>query len=151
MIPTDHDLATLVQMIWSTTLGLEMAPGAAPDDASLWPTPSVEAQVHITGTWRGVVVLHASHALAVKVAHIMLSLGRRNPTPEDIQDAFGEVANMTGGNIKGLLADSDARLSLPSVVLGADYSVRVPRSRQMLRGVYYCDGEPMVVTLLEAQ
>lgn len=149
MIPTAQDIAGMSALIWSTTLGLEVLPFADADEAQ-WPVPSVEAQVHITGRWRGVVVLHTSETLAARVAHQMLNLGRRSASAEDIQDAFGEVANMTGGNIKGMLAESDARMSLPSVVRGRDYSVRVPRSRELVRVALTCDNEPLVITLLQA-
>ena len=41
-------------------------------------------------------------------------------------------------------------MSLPSVVMGRDYSVRVPRSRQVLHCTFRCGDDPFVVTLLEA-
>ncbi len=148
MIPSDRDIYDLVSMIWSTTLGMEVSE-QPPEREGAWMEASVEAQIHITGTWRGVVVLHASRLIAARAAHHMLNLGRRNPTPEDIQDVFGEIANMTGGNIKGLICDADARLSLPSVVLGRDYAVRVPRTQQLRKVTLSCEGEPLVVALLE--
>lgn len=149
MIPSEPDIHELVAMIWSTTLSMDVSM-LPPDRDASWMEPSVEAQIHITGSWRGVVILHASRRIAARAAHQMLHLGRRSPTPEDIQDVFGEIANMTGGNIKGLLCDADAKLSLPSVVLGRDYSVRVPRATELRRVTLSCDGEPLVVTLLEA-
>lgn len=149
MIPTARDIADTSALIWSTTLSMSVLPFADADEAQ-WPVPSIEAQVHITGSWQGVVVLQTSEILAARVAHRMLNLGRRSASAEDIQDAFGEVANMTGGNIKGMLAESDARMSLPSVVRGRDYSVRVPRSRELVRVALTCDNEPLVITLLQA-
>jgi chemotaxis protein CheX len=149
MIPSERDIYDLVTMIWSTTLGMEVS-DQPPSRDGAWTEPSIEAQIHITGNWRGVVVLHASRQIAARAAHHMLNLGRREPTSEDIQDVFGEIANMTGGNIKGLLCDMDARLSLPSVVLGRDYTVRVPRTQQLRQVTLSCEGEPLVVTLLEA-
>lgn len=149
MIPTERDIIELVDMIWSTTLGLDVRP-FDPTSGTTWTLPAVEAQVHIAGSWQGAVVLHTSEALASIVAHRMLDLGRRSATPEDVQDAFGEIANQTGGNIKGLLSDGDAHLSLPAVVQGLDYQVRIPGSQQVLRLEFICEGEPLVVTLLQA-
>jgi chemotaxis protein CheX len=149
MVPTPDVIAELTAMIWSTTLNMEMLPSDDTDPEG-WPFPSVEAQVHITGSWNGVVAIHTSEQLAARVARQMLNLGRRNPTAEDIQDAFGEVANMTGGNIKGLMSESDAVMSLPSVVMGRDYSVRVPRTRQVAHYTFRCGDDPFVITLLEA-
>jgi chemotaxis protein CheX len=137
-------------MIWSTTLGLEAHP-LDPADRHGWTLPAVEAQVHIAGTWQGVVVLHTSEALAARVAQRMFNLGENTPTAEDMQDAFGEVANITGGNIKGLISEGDAHLSLPAVVQGLDYAVRVPGSREVARVEFICEGEPLVVTVLHAE
>jgi chemotaxis protein CheX len=143
------DIIQLVDMIWSTTLGIEARPSGGMD-RSKWTLPAVEAQVHITGTWQGVVVLHASEGLATRIAQRMFNLGDRSPRAEDKLDAFGEIANITGGNIKGLLSEGDAHLSLPAVVQGMDYSVRVPGSHQLGRYEFACEGEPLVVTILQA-
>lgn len=149
MIPTERDVADLVGLIWSTTLELEIeAVDRANRDA--WPLPAVEAQVHITGTWRGTVVLHASERLAARIAQRLFRLGDLSPSVEDVQDAFGEIANITGGNIKGLISVADAHLSLPGVVQGMDYSMRVPGSREVGRTEFLCEGEPLVVTILQA-
>jgi chemotaxis protein CheX len=96
-------------------------------------------------------VLHTSQVLASRVAQRMFSLGSTPPTADDIQDAFGEIANVTGGNIKGMISEGDAHLSLPVVVQGRDYSIRVPRSRELQRVEFLCEGQPLVVTLLQAE
>jgi chemotaxis protein CheX len=150
MTPPERDIIELVDMIWSTTLGFAIHAVDAADRRE-WTLPAVEAQVHIAGTWQGVVVLHTSQALAARVAQRMFDLGSAPPSAEDMQDAFGEVANITGGNIKGLLSEGDAHLSLPAVFQGFDYSVRVPGSRQVARVEFICDGEPLVVTVLHAE
>ena len=150
MIPGQGDIIELVDMIWSATLGLTTQPLHQPKRDE-WALPAVEAQVHIAGTWQGAVVLHTSQTLASRVAQRMFSLGSAPPTADDIQDAFGEIANITGGNIKGLISDGDAHLSLPVVIQGRDYSVRVPRSREVQRVEFQCEGQPLVVTLLQAE
>lgn len=145
----EREIIELVDMIWSTTLGLSVQPlGSMPREN--WALPPIEAQVHIAGTWQGVVVLHTSEALAARVARVMFNLGNETPTPGDLQDAFGEVANITGGNIKGLISVGDAHLSLPSVVQGNDYSTHVPGSELVVRVEFICEGEPLVVTVLHA-
>jgi hypothetical protein len=81
----------------------------------------------------------------------MFSLGERPPTLADMQDAFGEVANITGGNLKGILSVDGAHLSLPTVVQGRDYTVSIPGSQEIARGVFTCEGRPLVVTVLRAE
>ena len=147
MSTEDLDLTELVGFIWLTTLEMAVEPAAdAPRAAS---EPVMEAQVHITGDWQGAVVLHAAPALVTKIAQRMFSLGDRTPSLDDMLDAFGEMANITGGNLKGLLSAGEAHLSLPAVVQGCDYQVSIPGSRQVARKAFSCDGLPLVVTLLE--
>jgi hypothetical protein len=66
---------------------------------------------HITGDWQRAVVLHAAPSLVMKIAQRMFSLGERSPSIEDMLDAFGEIANITGGNLKRLLSAGAAHLS----------------------------------------
>jgi chemotaxis protein CheX len=149
MTLSERDIIELTDMIWSTTLGLTTEAVEA-TNREAWALPPVEAQIHIAGAWQGVVILHTSEVLAARVAQIMFNLGTAQPSPVDMQDAFGEVANMTGGNIKGLLSEGDAHLSLPAVVQGRDYSVHVPGSEQIARVEFVCEGEPLVITVLHA-
>lgn len=149
MIPQERDIVELVDMVWSTTLGMETHL-CDPGERERRPLPAVEAQVHITGTWQGLVALHTSQALAARIAQRMFRLDTTPPTAEDVQDAFGELANITGGNIKGLLSEGNAYLSLPAVVQGLDYSVRVPGSHEICRFEFFCEGEPLVVTIIQA-
>ncbi|NIQ01639.1 MAG: chemotaxis protein CheX, partial [Nitrospinaceae bacterium] len=51
--------------------------------------------------------------LARQAAAIMFQLQEDTAGPEEIQDAFGELANITGGNIKALLPEP-SYLSLPA-------------------------------------
>lgn len=143
------DIESLVGVIWSTML--EMPLDCVPEGAEGgWSRPALQAQVHITGEWQGAVVLHASPALVERLTRRLCALEDQAPTLDDMQDAFGEMANMVGGNLKGILSDGEARLSLPTVVQGGDYCVRVPGSRQVARKVFSSDGQPFVVTILQA-
>ena len=145
----ERDILELVDMIWSTTLDLPIQAIERADHHE-WTLPAIEAQVHIAGTWQGVVVLHTSESLAARIAQLMFNLEGVTPTPGDMQDAFGEIANIVGGNIKGLLSERGAHLSLPAVVQGQNYSVHVPGSQEVARVEFICEGEPLVVTVLHA-
>jgi chemotaxis protein CheX len=149
MTPEELDLTQLVTSIWSTTLDLHVEPLTSLPPASA-SQPAMEAQIQIVGDWLGAVVVHAAPGLVARVAQRMFSLGDRPPSLNDMQDAFGEIANIIGGNIKGLLSDEGARLSLPTVVQGRDYQTSIPGTRQAVRGLFTCDGHPLVVTILRA-
>ena len=55
-----------------------------------------------------------------------------------IRDVLGELANMIGGNLKCVLSQG-IQLSMPSVIDGSDYSLRVcgVAARQQL--AFQCD------------
>jgi len=63
-----------------------------------------------------------------------------------MQDATGELSNMVGGNVKALLPQP-SRLSLPSVVEGKDYNLRIPGALCISRMVFESQGSPFVVTM----
>jgi CheY-specific phosphatase CheX len=86
--------------------------------------------------------------LAQRVAQIMFSLDGQLPSREDTQDALGEITNMTGGNIKALLPEPNV-LSLPAVVEGEDYTLRVPGTCVVSRLVFQCQEAAFVVSLLQ--
>jgi chemotaxis protein CheX len=67
---------------------------------------------------------------------------------DDVNDAFGEIANMTGGNVKNLLM-GPSRLALPTVTGGVGFRVVIPGARVSNRIGFTCDGQPLVVTVLQ--
>jgi CheY-specific phosphatase CheX len=143
----EQEIASLTEMIWLSTLGL-----AVERIAELPPEMSQQRTlmgcVHINGEWQGAAVLHCPVPLAQLVAKIMFSLGDQIPSREDTQDALGEITNMTGGNIKALLPEPNV-LSLPAVVEGEDYTLRVPGTCVVSRLIFQCREAAFVVSLLQ--
>ncbi len=83
-------------------------PGELPDDV-------VSSWVDVVGPWTGSVVLTTGRETAADLTRALL----REAAPdeiedEDVADAFGEIANVVGGNIKASLPGHSA-LSLPDV------------------------------------
>jgi len=104
--------------------------------------------VQITGEWEGAIVVSCSHELAVNTTAFMFDMESSEVTPEDLQDAVGELANMVGGSLKGLVP-GPSRLSLPTVIDGSDYSTRIPGSEQLVRACLNSQGEPIIVTVMK--
>ena len=149
--PASIDIPDVVEMVWATTLDLPLERCEAEGDAARWSEPAIEAQVHITGDWQGSVVLHATAPLVRLIAQRMFRLGDQPPAHDDMCDAFGELANITGGNIKGMVSDGGAELSLPMVVDSSRADAPHPDGRCVSRCVFLCDGHPLAVMLLEAE
>jgi chemotaxis protein CheX len=92
-------------------------PGELPADA-------LSAWVDVVGPWTGSVVLTTGRQTAAELTRTLL--GEAAPElldHEDVADAFGEIANVVGGNVKAALPGPSA-LGLPEV--GEAPAVRNP-------------------------
>jgi CheY-specific phosphatase CheX len=140
----------IVATVWESMLGI----GIAPDESihALGHEPLGEHTyagiVQISGAWDGAVAVQCSDHMARHAAQRMFSLEHGDVSVADLQDALGELTNMTGGNIKALLPEP-CTLGLPVVVEGADYRLRLPGASVVRRATYRADGEVVVVTMLE--
>jgi hypothetical protein len=75
----------------------------------------VSAWVDLHGEWLGRAVLTTDRSTADDLARALLDLGADEEVTEpDLVDAFGEVANVIGGNVKSLLP-TQGTLGLPTV------------------------------------
>jgi chemotaxis protein CheX len=142
----EQEIISLTQYIWGATLNLE----AVPHEHPVPPAPggrTLDGVINITGAWAGALVLQVPEPVARRAACVMFEVEADSASLEDMQDAVGELTNMTGGNVKALL-EGHCHLSLPAVVEGKDYSIRVPGSEAVTRVTFDIEGEPFVVSLL---
>ncbi|MCA9630625.1 MAG: chemotaxis protein CheX [Myxococcales bacterium] len=96
--------------VWSTMLGAEPSPANATETEGF-----VSASVSISGAWNGTVLINCAAELASQVACTMFELEQEDLDDELIADALGEVANMIGGKLKGMLP-APSTLSMPTVI-----------------------------------
>jgi chemotaxis protein CheX len=66
---------------------------------------------------------------------------------DDVRDVLGELANMIGGNMKSGMSIG-IRLSMPSVMNGRDYDLRVCGAEVQERLAFKCDSGNFWVTVL---
>jgi hypothetical protein len=79
------------------------------------PVGALSAWVDIVGPWTGSVVLTTGRDTAADLSRALLREGAPRPVEEeDVADAFGELANVVGGNVKAALPGPSA-LGLPEV------------------------------------
>jgi chemotaxis protein CheX len=104
--------------------------------------------VQITGAWAGAVTLKCSLELARATAAAMFAAEPEDLGEDEVQDAYGELANMTGGNIKNLV-EGTCHLSLPAVAQGVSYRLSIPGSVVRNQLDFTSDGQPLRVTVLE--
>jgi len=144
-ILSDDDLFELAQTVWTSILGLELE--RANDADGKVGDRTVTSCVQITGEWEGAVTVACSKSLATQLASSMFAMEPDELDDEMIRDAMGEIANMTGGNVKGA-APGQNTLALPTVTEGEEGAMHIAKTRPLNRVVGVCSGEPVVVTVL---
>lgn len=141
----DDDLAGLADAIWMSILGTPAFPAMEPSSAIGQRT--VTACVHISGAWHGTVSVSLPWPLAEEVASSMFDMAPIDLTTEEVLDAVGELANIAGGNVKGMVEGS-SDLSLPVVAEGTG-NVALPGSHVTATAEMVHAGIPFVLQLHE--
>lgn len=133
---TDLDLSEVIESVWTSMLGYDLTPC----DAVLEPLPDeriLVGCVQITGDWELATLVYMPEALAIDVAATMFGMQADELSTEEVRDALGEMANMIGGNIKGILAGG-SQLSLPTISEGRDFRIGVPGAEVISSVTYEC-------------
>jgi chemotaxis protein CheX len=141
-----HDIETITTMVMESTAGISVEPVA---DEIGRERPALSGCVSIDGAWNGAVIVECELSLARRITEALLAPPDGHVSAEDVSDALGEITNIVGGNIKALLPPP-SRLSLPTVVEGADYAVTVPRTKPGPVARFRAGDELLVVRILEA-
>jgi hypothetical protein len=130
----------IVDDAWTALVGedepLIPLPGQLPADV-------LSAWVDVVGPWTGSVVLTTGAQTAAELTRALL--GETAPELleyEDVADAFGEIANVVGGNVKAALPGPSG-LSLPEV--GDAPAVRNPED--LLRVDVLWRGQPLSISV----
>lgn len=153
MSQLEESIQGIVSTVWQSVLGIQVEPeesvaAFSHHDGDAPAAHTYAGVVQISGAWDGAVTVQCSARAARQAAQIMFGLADEDVSLSDLQDALGELTNMTGGNIKALLPET-CYLGLPVVVEGADYRFRLPGSAPVRRSTFKAGDELIVVTLLE--
>jgi chemotaxis protein CheX len=115
------ELAQIVESVFRTMLNLDVSQC----DASWFPSEArLTSSIHLAGDWSGAVLLECNEQQACRIAGRFLAMDPPDAVDDVVRDVLGEMANMIGGNLKCILSPG-IQLSMPSVIIGSDYSLRV--------------------------
>ncbi|MGC4082688.1 MAG: chemotaxis protein CheX [Vicinamibacterales bacterium] len=140
-----EDIVLVTEDVWLSILN--MAPHVTPRRAAAGNGPTLAGIVQITGAWKGAVTVQVPAPLAERLAATMFMRRTGRPTAEEQIDALGEITNMIGGSVKGLI-EGRCHLSLPAVIAGSGYEVRIPGGRTVNEVAFTCDGHGFVVSVV---
>jgi CheY-specific phosphatase CheX len=126
-------ISQITEAVFSTMLQL---PIGAIEPAQQEEHYELTAAVYYAGAWQGALLLECSMEQAMNWGSRLMDL----PSPiavEDARDSIAELCNVLAGNLKPLLPPG-VGLSTPSVVKGADYSLRV-RGDTLCERLHFAD------------
>jgi chemotaxis protein CheX len=104
---------------------------------------SFQAAIRINGDWKAELRVIASRGLAESIAQSMFAAEPSELSEEEVLDALGEIANVIGGNVKGII-DQECSLSLPCVGKLEETAQRGDVSQ-----IYRCFEDDLRVSLIE--
>ena len=143
MLVLEDDLTALTGGVFEAFLGMAAEP-AVPDPNATGPVYT--SSVAISGGWDGSVSIIIPVPLARAAAAAMFGMGDDELGNEEVADSVGELANIIGGNIKGMI-EEPCSLSLPMVAVGSDYQVSVPGTELLQSVSLYSEGHTFQVTV----
>jgi chemotaxis protein CheX len=141
-----EELAQIVKTVFGTMVSLEVG-----ECGTLW-FPSgdrLTSAVHLTGDWKGAVLLECDWLVACRFAGRFLSIDPLDTVDDVVRDVLGELANMIGGNLKCVLTRG-IQLSMPSVVDGSGYGLRVCGAEIEERLAFRCAEGLFWITVLSS-
>lgn len=101
MIALERHLVEITRTVWRCTLGFDVLHLALLDSSDRG--PQARATVSLRGAWTGQLSVFCSDTLARRAAGVLFGRPPESITAAESLDALGELANMTGGNLKALL------------------------------------------------
>lgn len=117
--------------------------------------PVIAGSVGFIGNVNGVMYIYLDEGLAKKLTGAFLGMDEQTVEQEGsetINDALGEITNMTVGTFKNQLCDVgyNCRLTIPSILRGQYFTVETTVASRIERTSYHFEtmGMPCIVDLL---
>lgn len=135
-------LREITQTAWQAMLGIPLESSVAPVTAVR--EDHIVGQVSIHGAWDGTVLIRWTPTVARHAARLLYQSDA--PSAEEVRDLVGEMVNIVGGNLKGLLP-GPSWLSLP--VVEHSSKTDIANAVAVHEAWFECAGEPVGVRVVE--
>ena len=131
--------------VFSLMVGAELVVSSEPPPEQ---DLSVTSMVGLAGAACGLLSLRCTRPSATLIASKMLGLDL-GEFGDTTMDAVGEVCNMVAGNFKDKIAGmgDGCQLSVPTVIVGEDYSLRALTNDNAIEVKFLLDGSPLVFSI----
>lgn len=103
--------------------------------------------IGISGPYKGTVYFTAPK---IFLTHLLLSLGEKDTSDENVRDLVGEVANTVSGNARAEFGQ-DFMISVPVIIEGAPSKIHLPENlRSYVIPIYWKSYNAAVVVCIES-
>jgi chemotaxis protein CheX len=146
MVADPRNLDASVQEVFQMMLGVECERFRGPAKPE---QDSVTAVVGFGGVLSGACVFRSGGTTAMKIAAKMTGLDFTE-LDDTVKDGIGEICNMLAGGWKGKVPNLAANcgLSVPAVITGRDYKLRVQSPEFQLHHAYRFGDSSFEVTIV---
>ncbi|MCA9169141.1 MAG: chemotaxis protein CheX [Planctomycetales bacterium] len=145
MLITEDALRELTTNCCTEMLQLDLAPTNEVDGAA---DEFVVGTVRIVGNSCSDLQVAVPSQLSRYIAGVMFDSDAQTIDPSEISDAIGEVANIIGGSVKGLV-EGESQLSLPEVTTVSRRDYDFKRSDHCVDIHFKCEGQGFLVRYTE--
>ncbi len=114
-------LVDLVMNVWSIALGMQLTPVDCQDHSGEY----ITGVISIVGTGKYAVFLNCTKSLVLKSASILFEQPEDEINKEELEDSYGELVNMVGGEVLALLPGKN-ELGLPIVAKSGEHGFSIP-------------------------
>ncbi|HEY3625625.1 MAG TPA: chemotaxis protein CheX [Terracidiphilus sp.] len=141
-----RNLDRSVEEVFHLMLGVQCARDGAAVEAE---PEAVTAVVGFGGILSGACVFRSSAKTAITIASLMTGMNFAD-IDDTVKDGIGEICNMLAGAWKGKVPElaGHCGLSVPAVITGRDYKLRVQAPEFQLHHAYRFGQQRFVVTIL---
>ena len=142
------ELAQIVESVFAAMTNLTVTECETPWFQS---DDRLTSAVHLSGDWNGAALLECDRRQARSLAGRFLSMEPPDTVDDVVRDVLGELTNMIGGNLKCIVPRGAISLSMPTVVDGTNYSVRICGTALQARMAFQSEEGVFWVTMLSMQ
>ncbi|HLJ51362.1 MAG TPA: chemotaxis protein CheX [Bryobacteraceae bacterium] len=140
-----NELEEIVESVFTAMLGLEVS---SREEKCPVRSGCLTAAVYLTGNWNGAVLAQCFPPAVCRLAGRFLGTPPPEAVDNDVRDVLGELANMIAGNLKCTMSNG-IKLSMPSVVDGCDYALRLCAGHPVSDLAFETEVGPFWLTLVE--
>jgi chemotaxis protein CheX len=139
-----NPFVTSTVSVFETMLGCSLTRGKIFIKNGASPEFEVTGIIGLSGKAAGTVVLSLNRETALNAAKTLL--GEMPETINaDVVDAVGELANMIAGASKAQLEQFEMSLTIPTVIVGKDFSIEFPSKSPPICIPFECKWGPLAV------